>query len=55
MRQVVVFRVAAERELQHAHSGNFKIVSKGLDIRGDHAQVLGDNRQIAQLFLESSK
>src|SRR5205807_5553203 len=49
VRQMNVRGVAAERELQHAHAGKTKIITKLLDFWRDHAQVFCDDRQFSKL------
>src|SRR6516162_6816316 len=43
-------RTVAEGKLQDGHSGEAKSLADGLDFRGDHAQSLGDNRELAQFL-----
>src|SRR5215510_16273875 len=48
VRQINVFGVAAEGELQNAHPGKTKPIAQLLDIWSNHAEVLGDDRQISE-------
>ena len=49
--QVGVVGMAIERELKNAHPGQVELVPQRVDIRCDHSQVFGDERQSAQLLL----
>ena len=46
-------RILAEGELQDGHSGEAKSLADGLDFRSDHAQILSDNREVAEFLFES--
>src|SRR5205085_7519543 len=52
VRQIDVFTVAAEGELQDAHAGKTEVVAQGFNIGRDDAQVFSDDRQLAQCFAD---
>src|SRR5216683_1187288 len=52
VRQIDTFCIAAKSELQDAHPGKAKAVAQPLDIRSDHAQVFGDDRQFAERLVD---
>jgi hypothetical protein len=48
VRQERVRRVAVEGELQDLHARQLELVAQRLDVRRDRAEVLGDDRQVAE-------
>ena len=44
-REVGIGWIAVKGELQDLHPGQAKAIPQGLHLRGDHAQVFGDQRQ----------
>src|SRR5215213_10876487 len=47
--EVRVARVAVERELEDRHPRQLELVAEPLDGRRDHSQILGDDRQRAEI------
>jgi len=43
--QIGVGRIAIKGELQHLHPWQLEAIAQGLHIRGNHAQILGDQWQ----------
>src|SRR6266702_6871070 len=50
VREVDIFRIAAEGELHDPHAGKTKIVTQLFDIRCNYAEVFGNDWEIAQRF-----
>src|SRR5205823_13589563 len=55
VRQVYSLAVPPERELQDSHARKSEIVSQRLDVRSDHSQIFGDDRQLSQRISEGRK
>ncbi len=52
MWQVDVRAGIAEAELQDSHAGHLQTFAKRVDLGGDEAEVLGNERQVAELFTQ---
>ncbi len=50
-----VVTLAAEGKLQHAHAGKMKVPAQCLDVFGDHSEILGYQRQLAELVLQHTQ
>src|ERR1044071_7252712 len=48
VRQVDIFRVTAKSELQDAHAGKSKVVTKLFHVRSNDSQVFSDDRQLPE-------
>ena len=47
--------ILAEGKLQDGHAGEMKALANGLDFRGNDAEVLRDDRQLAEFALQYRK
>src|SRR5512138_3013165 len=47
--------IAIEAELEHSDSWQLELIAKGNHIRSDRAEILGNERQMAQLRPDSLK
>ena len=50
VRQIDVLRIAAETELQDPHAWKAKLLAQLDYVWSDHAEILGDERQLAELL-----
>src|SRR5690606_18574992 len=50
VRQMVVIRISAEPELEHAHSRNLVLVTQSEYFGRDESEILGDHRDVAEIF-----
>src|SRR5260370_23475657 len=55
VRKVNVRARIAKGKLQHFHSRNAEPVAQSMNLSGDHAEVLGDKRQITQAVAQDPK
>ena len=53
--QVRIRRVAAERELEHDHAGEAELAAQPDDRLRDHAEILGDDGELAELALDRAE